>query len=123
MVVELGTIALSILFLVIGLIILGFAIYLLKNYCQERIKNNRRISADLRRQIDPTKSFMTHEEDSTIKLHTMDQILKQEEKTALAQGKSLNLVAVKFQKPEISKESKSPMTDLSKSVKVNNSTQ
>lgn len=116
MVVELGNLAIVIFLIVFGLIIVGFLIYLFKNYCQARTKNNRRISADQRRQLDPMKSVMATDEESTIKLHTMEQILKQEEKSALNQGKSVNLVALKFQKPESSssKGPKSPIKDQSR---------
>lgn len=119
MVVELGNLAIGIFLIVFGLIIAGFLIYLFKNYCQARLKNNRRISADQRRQLDPMKSVLANDEDSVIKLHTMEQILKQEEKSALNQGKSVNLVALKFQKPETTsnKGPKSPGKDQSKITK------
>lgn len=100
MVVELGALSIGIFLVVFALLILGFVIYLLKNYCQMRMRQQRRAaSAAEQRRNDPLYGLTTDDE-STIKLHTMEQILKQEERTAIAQGKSLNLVALKFQKPD-----------------------
>lgn len=91
--VELGYLAFGLFVVVFLVIALGFFIYLIRNYCTRRMKEPKGLSSDQKRpgQAD-VDGVRTTDDETTLKLPTINQILKQEERSSFAQGKSLNLV-------------------------------
>ena len=105
MTVQLSTLALAVFLVAFSLIAIGFILYLLRNYCQKRAKRGVKVSSDQRRSgYDVGSVKTTTDDDSTVTLHTLEQILKQEEKSAIAQGKSLNLTPLRLINQESAKD-------------------
>lgn len=100
MALELSSLAFLLFIVVFSLVIIGFALYLIRNYCQRHLRGSKGSTSEQKRQtshLDIEGLKTTTDDESTMRLHTLEQILKQEEKTMFDQGKSLSLTAVKLQ--------------------------
>ena len=103
MAVEVGVFAAIILLIFLIIIIFGFTCYMFRNYCLKRLKASRRPKTDQRRDgtadgLDRTYKTTT-DDDASMKLHTLDQIFKQEERSSY--GRSLNVTPLRFQQQNI----------------------
>lgn len=95
---QLSALALGVSGVALLIVIIGFILYILRNYCQKRIRNSQANSSGRKRltDIDTVRTTTDDETSSTVKLHTLEQILKNEEKSYVS-GKAPVLIPLKFQ--------------------------
>lgn len=109
MAVEASVFGLAVLIFVLLIVLAGFFFYLMRIWCRRKGKSSR-TSTDRKRgeyitgalMLDGThdKSYKTTtDEESTFKLPTFEQILKQEERSALSQSLGLHPLKIPIQQP------------------------
>lgn len=100
MAIDIGIFAIIVLAIILLVIVIAFVCYLFRHACQKKVKPARRADSESPRRhglsdgVGDRSYKTTTDDDTTIKLHTFDQILKVEEKSSY--GKSLNVLPLKF---------------------------
>lgn len=90
MAADIGLFVATVLGIILFIFVVGITCYTFRNYCQRRFRVARRTSSGSPRRDEisyaTTKTTTDEPDKSSMKLHTIDQILKQEEKGSVSQS-------------------------------------